>query len=43
MPGPYERHRFLALELVPGALDGAAGTLQATGRKTKPARIAAAA
>jgi predicted N-acetyltransferase YhbS len=43
MPGPYERHRFLALELVPGALDNAAGTLKAAGRKTKPARIAAAA
>ena len=39
MPGPYERHRFLALELVPGALNGAAGTLVATGRKAaeKPA------
>lgn len=33
MPGPYERHRFLALELVPGALNGARGTLKATGRK----------
>ncbi|MBN9070464.1 MAG: N-acetyltransferase [Rhizobiales bacterium] len=33
MPGPYERHRFLALELRPGALDGAHGTLRATGRK----------
>jgi predicted N-acetyltransferase YhbS len=43
MPGPYERHRFLALELVSGALDGATGTLRPTGRKTKPARIAAAA
>lgn len=43
MPGPYERHRFLALELVPGALDGSTGTLKATGRKTKPARVAAAA
>jgi predicted N-acetyltransferase YhbS len=43
MPGPYERHRFLALELVPGALDGATGTLKATGRKAKPARVAAAA
>ena len=29
MPGPYERHRFLALELVAGALDDAAGTLKA--------------
>ena len=35
MPGPYERHRFLALELVPGALDNAAGTLKPTGRKAK--------
>lgn len=43
MPGPYERHRFLALELVPGALDDAAGTLKATGRKSKAARVAAAA
>jgi predicted N-acetyltransferase YhbS len=33
MPGPYERHRFLALELVPGALDGAHGTLKASGRR----------
>jgi len=43
MPGPYERHRFLALELVPGALDGATGTLKAAGRKAKAARVAAAA
>jgi predicted N-acetyltransferase YhbS len=43
MPGPYERHRFLALELVPGALDGAVGTLRPTGRKTKAARVTAAA
>ena len=43
MPGPYERHRFLALELVPDALDNAAGTLKPTGRKAKAARIAAAA
>lgn len=33
MPGPYERDRFLALELAPGALDGARGTLKAAGRK----------
>jgi predicted N-acetyltransferase YhbS len=33
MPGPYERHRFLALELVEGALDDAAGVLKASGRK----------
>ncbi|UCI29870.1 MULTISPECIES: N-acetyltransferase [unclassified Mesorhizobium] len=35
MPGPYERHRLLALELVEGALDGARGTLKASGRKLK--------
>jgi predicted N-acetyltransferase YhbS len=33
MPGPYERDRFLALELMPGALDDARGTLKASGRK----------
>ncbi|MBS9721329.1 N-acetyltransferase [Tianweitania sp. BSSL-BM11] len=37
MPGPYERHRFLALELVDGWLDGAAGTLKASGRKVSEA------
>lgn len=31
MPGPYERSRFLARELVPGALAGASGVLRATG------------
>ena len=34
MPGPYERERFLALELANGALDGAAGVLKAAGRRT---------
>jgi len=29
MPGPFERHRLLALELVPGALKGARGLLRA--------------
>jgi predicted N-acetyltransferase YhbS len=44
MPGPYERHRLLALELSPGALDGAHGTIRAAGRKTaKTARIRLAA
>jgi predicted N-acetyltransferase YhbS len=33
MPGPYERERLLALELVPGALDGARGLVNATGEK----------
>jgi predicted N-acetyltransferase YhbS len=32
MPGPFERHRLLGLELVPGSLDGAAGVIAATGR-----------
>lgn len=32
LPGPFERHRLLALELVPGALDGARGLISATGR-----------
>jgi predicted N-acetyltransferase YhbS len=43
MPGPYERHRFLALELVEGALDGAAGVLRAAGRKLRPDQDVAAA
>ena len=33
MPGPYERHRLLALELEDGALDGAHGVIMASGRK----------
>jgi predicted N-acetyltransferase YhbS len=37
LPGPYERERFLALELVPGALDGARGLVSATGEiENKP-------
>lgn len=32
MPGPFERDRFLALELIPGWLDGATGLLTASGR-----------
>ncbi|MBL8573190.1 MAG: N-acetyltransferase [Hyphomicrobiaceae bacterium] len=31
LPGPYERHRFQALELRDGALDGARGMVSATG------------
>ncbi|MEJ1160218.1 GNAT family N-acetyltransferase [Prosthecomicrobium sp. N25] len=31
LPGPYERHRLLARELVPGALAGTAGLLVPTG------------
>jgi predicted N-acetyltransferase YhbS len=42
MPGPFERHRLLGLELVPGALDGAAGVIAASGRSVpKPRRKAA--
>ena len=43
MPGPYERQRFLALELVAGTLDGAHGVLKPAGRKVKPAAFTAAA
>jgi predicted N-acetyltransferase YhbS len=32
LPGPYERDRFQALELAPGATSGARGLVQATGR-----------
>ncbi len=42
MPGPYERHRFLALELVGGALDNAKGVLRPAGRK-RPERLMRAA
>jgi predicted N-acetyltransferase YhbS len=38
MPGPYERERFLALELVPGALAGAKGTLKPSGRRSNKTR-----
>ena len=31
MPGPFERERFLGLELTEGALSGASGVLRATG------------
>ena len=37
MPGPYEKSRFLALELIEGWLDGAKGTLKASGRKARGA------
>src|SRR3712207_6602631 len=47
LPGPYERSRFLALELEDGALDGARGLVSATGAfERKPdlgALVAAAA
>jgi predicted N-acetyltransferase YhbS len=41
LPGPYERRRLLALELIPGALNGAAGMVAATGRVTAESVIAA--
>ncbi|TCM53710.1 putative N-acetyltransferase YhbS [Rhizobium sp. PP-F2F-G48] len=37
MPGPFERHRFLGLELKDGWLKGAAGMLTASGRKLSQA------
>jgi predicted N-acetyltransferase YhbS len=45
LPGPFERHRLLAVELKPGALDGAQGMIRANGRrlpKRKTARDVAA-
>ncbi|MGY2051155.1 GNAT family N-acetyltransferase [Methylobacterium sp. JK268] len=41
LPGPYARERFLGLELVPGALAGAAGLVQATGRPVPVPDLAA--
>jgi len=42
MPGPFERHRLLGLDLVPRALDGADGVIAPTGRPVpKPRRKAA--
>lgn len=35
MPGPVERHRLLACELIQGYLDGIAGLLVANGRQSK--------
>ncbi len=34
LPGPFERERLLGLELVDGALDGAAGMIVPTGLLT---------
>ena len=39
LPGPVERHRFLGLELKPGALAGARGVVRPMGR---PADVATA-
>lgn len=41
MPGPYERHRLLALELAPGALEGADGVIRGSGRRLVADRRAA--
>ena len=43
MPGPFERHRFLGLELKEGWLAGAAGIIVPTGRKLVEARMKKAA
>ncbi|MGH6665193.1 MAG: GNAT family N-acetyltransferase [Pseudolabrys sp.] len=42
LPGPFERHRLLALELVPGALDAAGGLICAAGRMAQKAQARAA-
>ena len=42
LPGPFERHRLLALELKPGALDGARGLIRAAGRAIEQPAAAAA-
>jgi predicted N-acetyltransferase YhbS len=41
LPGPFERHRLLALELVPAALEGARGLIQATGIAVPAGEVAA--
>ncbi len=42
LPGPFERHRLLALELIPSALDGAGGLVRATGRLAQKPQARAA-
>lgn len=42
MPGPFERGRFLALELIEGALAGAVGVLTPTGRRSADGQALAA-
>jgi predicted N-acetyltransferase YhbS len=42
LPGPFERHRLLALELIPGALDAAGGLVRATGRLAQARQARAA-
>jgi predicted N-acetyltransferase YhbS len=41
LPGPYERDRFLALELRPGTLEGARGLVSAAGRLEAKPNLAA--
>jgi len=43
LPGPFERGRLLALELVPAALDGARGLVRAAGPIASQPAVAAAA
>ncbi|MGE5165385.1 MAG: GNAT family N-acetyltransferase [Sphingobacteriales bacterium] len=43
MPGPFERHRLLGLELAHGALDGARGLLRAASQPAQPDIAASAA
>ena len=43
MPGPFERDRLLALELVPGSLTGARGLLRAPSKRMPQTGLAASA
>jgi predicted N-acetyltransferase YhbS len=43
MPGPFERHRLLALELEPGSLKGARGLLRAPSKQMPQSDLAASA
>ncbi len=43
MPGPFERHRLLALELQPAALLGAEGVIRPTGERLPVETVALAA
>jgi predicted N-acetyltransferase YhbS len=44
MPGPFEPHRLLGLELAPAALAGAEGVIRPTGERVPtPAKVAVAA
>ena len=43
MPGPFERDRLLALELVPGSLNGARGLLRAPSKRMPQTGLAASA